>query len=55
MEQRDDVLTLTLKGITPQDLLRTLVERNIALESFEVTTTPLEDIFIAVVKERDHA
>jgi ABC-2 type transport system ATP-binding protein len=55
VEQRDDTLTLTLKGITPQDLLRTLVERNITLESFEVTTAPLEDIFIAVVRERDHA
>jgi len=55
VEQRDDTLTITLRGITPQDLLRTLVERNIALEAFEVTTTPLEDIFIAVVKERDHA
>jgi ABC-2 type transport system ATP-binding protein len=55
VEQRDDTLALTLKGITPQDLLKTLVERGIALESFEVTTTPLEDIFISVVKERDHA
>jgi ABC-2 type transport system ATP-binding protein len=55
VEQRDDMLTITLKGITPQDLLRTLVERNIAVESFEVATTPLEDIFIAVVKERDRA
>ena len=55
VEQRDDTLTLTLAGITPQELLKSLVERNIALESFEVATTPLEDIFITVVKERDNA
>jgi ABC-2 type transport system ATP-binding protein len=55
IEQRDDTFTLTLEGITPQDLLRTLVERNIPVETFEVATAPLEDIFIAVVKERDNA
>ncbi len=55
MEQRDDTFTLTLEGITPQDLLRTLVEKKIPVESFEVATAPLEDIFIAVVKERDNA
>lgn len=55
IEQRDDTLTLTLEGITPQELLRTLVERDVPVESFEVATAPLEDIFIAVVKERDNA
>lgn len=55
LEQRDDTLTLTLEGITPQELLRTLVERDVPVESFEVATAPLEDIFIAVVKERDNA
>ncbi len=55
MEQRDDAFTLTLEGITPQDLLRTLVEKKIPVESFEVATAPLEDIFITVVKERDNA
>jgi len=55
MEQRDDTFTLTLEGITPQELLRTLVERNIPVEAFEVATVPLEEIFIAVVKERSHA
>ncbi len=55
MEQRDDTFTLTLEGITPQDLLRTLVEKDIPLEAFEVATAPLEDIFITVVKERDNA
>jgi ABC-2 type transport system ATP-binding protein len=55
IERRDDVLTLTLEGITPQDLLETLVGRGIPIERFEVATAPLEDIFIAVVKERDNA
>jgi ABC-2 type transport system ATP-binding protein len=54
VEQRDDTLTLTLEGITPQDLLRELVQRNVTVESFELTSTPLEDIFITVVKERDN-
>ncbi len=55
VERRDDTLTLTLEGITPQDLLRALVEKKIPVEAFEVATAPLEDIFIAVVKERDNA
>jgi ABC-2 type transport system ATP-binding protein len=54
-EQRDDTITLTLEGITPQAFLKDLVDRGISVESFEVATAPLEDIFIAVVKERDHA
>ncbi len=55
MEQRDGVFTLTLEGTTPQELLRTLVERDIPVESFEVATVPLEEIFIAVVKEGNRA
>ncbi len=55
IERRDDTLTLTLEGVTPQELLRKLVERNVPVEAFEVATAPLEDIFIAVVKERDNA
>ncbi|HAL62706.1 MAG TPA: sodium ABC transporter [Chloroflexi bacterium] len=51
MERRDDTFTLTLEGITPQELLQTLVERNIPVEAFEVATVPLEEIFIAVVRE----
>ena len=51
MERRDDTFTLTLEGIMPQELLRTLVERNIPVEAFEVATAPLEEIFIAVVRE----
>jgi ABC-2 type transport system ATP-binding protein len=55
VEQRDATFTLTLEGITPQELLRTLVERNIPVEGFEVASAPLEEIFIAVVKEKNHA
>ncbi len=55
VEQRDGTFTLTLQGITPQELLQTLVERNIQVEVFEVASAPLEEIFIAVVKERAHA
>ena len=51
MERRDGTLTLTLDGITPQELLRVLVERNVPVEAFEVATVPLEEIFIGVVKE----
>ena len=55
IEQRDDTLTLTLEGTTPQELLKTLVERDIPVEAFEVATVPLEEIFITVVKEMDRA
>jgi ABC-2 type transport system ATP-binding protein len=55
VEQRDGTFTLTLQDVTPQELLQTLVERNIQVESFEVASAPLEEIFIAVVKERAHA
>jgi len=54
MEQRDDTFTLNLDDITPQELLRVLVERNVPVEAFEVATAPLEDIFIAVVKEEKY-
>jgi ABC-2 type transport system ATP-binding protein len=55
VEQRDGTFTLTLQDVTPQELLQTLVERNIQVEVFEVASAPLEEIFIAVVKERAHA
>lgn len=54
-EKRDDTFVLSLEGITPQELLRALVERNIRVESFEVATAPLEDIFIDAVKGIDRA
>ena len=37
-------------GTTPQDVLRALVERNIALEQFEIAMPTLDEIFIHVVQ-----
>jgi ABC-2 type transport system ATP-binding protein len=55
IERRESTFTLVLEGITPQDLLRTLVERDIPVEAFEVATAPLEDVFISVVKGEAYA
>jgi ABC-2 type transport system ATP-binding protein len=55
IQHEDGTAILTLDGLTPQDLLRTLVERRVDVESFEVATAPLEEIFVAVVKEGHHA
>lgn len=46
-----DTVTLTLDGISAQELLYTLVNRDVPVESFEVATAPLEEIFVSVVKE----
>jgi ABC-2 type transport system ATP-binding protein len=46
-----DVYTVALGETTPQALLTMLVQRDIPMESFEVASMPLEEIFIAVVKE----
>jgi ABC-2 type transport system ATP-binding protein len=54
VQPHEDAFLLTLEGITPQDLLRMLVEKNVPVEAFEVATTPLEDIFISAVKEGRH-
>jgi ABC-2 type transport system ATP-binding protein len=37
-------------GSTPQDVLRALVERNVAVEHFEIATPTLDEIFIRVVQ-----
>ena len=53
--RRDNGTTvLTLDGISPQQLLRTLVENGIQVESFEVASAPLEEIFVSVVKGSHH-
>lgn len=47
-------LTLKLtpqEGITPQDLLNTLVKQGVNLKSFEVATPSLDEVFIRVVNE----
>jgi ABC-2 type transport system ATP-binding protein len=43
---------LTLEsGTTPSAVLRALLDRNVAVESFSLAAPPLEDIFIKVVRE----
>ncbi|MGC8837573.1 MAG: ABC transporter ATP-binding protein [Anaerolineae bacterium] len=55
VERQEEEWVLTLDRSTPQDLLRHLVERGVPIAAFEVGTMPLEEIFIAVVKEGAHA
>lgn len=55
VERQEGDWVLTLDRTTPQDLLRHLVERGVPIAAFEVGTMPLEEIFIAVVKEGAHA
>ena len=52
---RDGTFVLTLAGNTPQELLKTLLDRDIPIEVFEVASVPLQEIFIAAVKEGRHA
>ena len=49
-ERKGDIALLTLDGISAQALLATLVERKVEVESFEIATVPLNDIFVAVVQ-----
>jgi ABC-2 type transport system ATP-binding protein len=54
IEQRErDRLIVLEDNVSPQDILRQLVERSIPVERFEVATPPLEEIFIRVVEEND--
>ncbi len=48
--ERDRLIVLE-DNVSPQDILRQLVERKIPVERFEVATPPLEEIFIRVVEE----
>ncbi|NLH09059.1 MAG: ATP-binding cassette domain-containing protein [Chloroflexi bacterium] len=50
MHRDNGQVTLMLDGTTPQQLLRTLVERDVPVEAFEVALAPLEEIFVRVVK-----
>jgi ABC-2 type transport system ATP-binding protein len=47
----DHVKVRLRSGATPKDLMAELVARDRVCEHFEVATTPLEDIFIQLVKE----
>jgi ABC-2 type transport system ATP-binding protein len=54
IEQRErDRLIVLDDDVSPQDILRQLVELEIPIERFEVATPPLEEIFIRVVEEND--
>jgi len=55
VQRHADAYEITLQEIAPQELLRLLVERDIPVEAFEVSSPSLEEIFIAVVKEAAHA
>lgn len=56
VEQTDKTYAvLTLGDTTPQQLLRVLVERDVPVNSFEVGTAPLEEIFVSVVKGENNA
>lgn len=44
--------TLYLDGASSQDVLAALVNRRVEIDSFEVGTAPLEEIFIDAVKSR---
>jgi ABC-2 type transport system ATP-binding protein len=39
---------------SPQDILRCLVEQNVPVEQFEVAIPTLDEIFIRVVRDREH-
>jgi ABC-2 type transport system ATP-binding protein len=52
IESRNGDRKLTLDpDATPSGVLRALLERGVEIESFEIATLPLEDIFVKVVKE----
>jgi len=52
VEPDDGSFNLTLaEGTGPQEVLRGLLDRGVAVQAFEVSPAPLEDIFVAVVSE----
>ena len=52
MEPDDGAFNLALaEGASPQDVLRALLDRDVAIQTFEVSPVPLEDIFVTVVSE----
>ncbi len=54
IEQREQHRLIVLQDdASPQDILRQLVEWEIPVERFEVSTPPLEEIFIQVVEGND--
>ncbi len=54
IEQRErDRLIVLQDDISPQDILRQLVELEVPVQRFEVASPPLEEIFIRVVEGKD--
>ena len=54
IEQRErDRLIVLEDDVSPQDILRQLVELEVPVQRFEVATPPLEEIFIQVVEGND--
>ncbi len=52
IEKQGLYLRLTLNdGATPQALLKTLINQGVKLDSFEIATPTLDEIFISVVKQ----
>jgi ABC-2 type transport system ATP-binding protein len=47
--QRDGVVTLDLEDATPGDVLAALVAARVEVESFEVASAPLEELFLRAV------
>lgn len=56
VDRQNGSLRLALAdGVSPQDILRNLVDQGIDLERFEVATPSLDEIFIWVVRDREAA
>lgn len=52
VEKKDEAFLLTLTGeLSPQDVLKALIEAGVEIEAFEVAPVPLEEIFVKVVRE----
>lgn len=51
-ERREHDYRITLNGLPPQTLLERLVEQQIEVEAFEVAETPLDEIFVAMVRQQ---
>ena len=50
VERDDGAFNLALaEGTAPQEVLRTLLDRGVEVQAFEVAPVPLEDIFVAAV------
>jgi len=52
-ERERDRLIVLEDDVSPQDILRQLVELEVPVQRFEVASPPLEEIFIKVVEGKD--